>query len=234
MNNFSSSISKTINNALYKTFAWMGAGLTVTGIVAYILSMTSFMSYLFDGTLYGWLFKFVIFGAQMALIFTIINMNNIIKYSYATLATLFMLFSATSGMTLSYIFVIYELQSIVGIFFIAAGMFLGCAMYGFLTKTDLSPMHTFVMMSLIGILIFSLINLFVGSLFFSKAMSVLSIGIFSLITAMDIQNLKNIYAGYAYDTELQRKLSILGALIMYQNFINIFIHLLNLLGKKKK
>ena len=73
MNNFSSSISKTINNALYKTFAWMGAGLTVTGIVAYILSMTSFMSYLFDGTLYGWLFKFVIFGAQIALIFTIIN-----------------------------------------------------------------------------------------------------------------------------------------------------------------
>jgi FtsH-binding integral membrane protein len=95
-------------------------------------------------------------------------------------------------------------------------------------------MNTFVTMSLIGIIIFGLINLFVQSLLFSKTLMALSIGLFSLLTAMDIQKLKNIYAGYSNDKELQTKLSILGALIMYQNFINIFINLLHLLGKKKK
>ena len=234
MDNFSSSISQTINNALYKTFAWVGAGLTATGIVSYFLSMTSFMHYFFDSSLYGILFKVAIFAAQFWLIFTIVNIKNIVQYSYSTLATLFMLFSVTSGMTLSYIFIVYELQSIIGVFFIAAGMFLGCALFGLITKTDLSPFRTFITMGLIGILIFSLINLFVGSFIFSKALSVLSIGLFALCTAMDIQNLKNIYAGYAYDVQLQKKLSILGALIMYQNFVNLFIHLLHLLGKKKK
>lgn len=234
MNNFSSSISKTINTALYRTFLWMSAGLTVTGVLAYLLSMSSFIHYFFDTSIYGFLFKLVIFGAQIGLIFSIVNMQNIMKYSYSTLATLFILFSATSGMTLSYIFILYELQSILGVFFIAAGMFLGCSLYGSLTKADLSPFRTFVTMSLIGIIIFSLINMFVGSVFFSKTLAFLSVGLFALITAMDIQNLKNIYAGFAYDKELQNKLSILGALIMYQNFINIFVNLLRLLGKKKK
>jgi FtsH-binding integral membrane protein len=234
MNHFSSTITKSINNALYKTFAWMSLGLTVTGILAYILSMSSFMNYFMNSSGFGTLFRFVILGAQIGLIFTIINMNNIIKYSYTTLATLFILFSATTGMSLSYIFLLYEISSIIGIFFIAAGMFLGCSLYGLLTNTDLSPMNTFVTMSLIGIIIFGLINLFVQSLLFSKTLMALSIGLFSLLTAMDIQKLKNIYAGYSNDKELQTKLSILGALIMYQNFINIFINLLHLLGKKKK
>lgn len=234
MNNYSSVITQTVNNALYKTFAWMSAGLTVTGITAYLLSISSFVRYFFDTSLYGRLFSLVIFLTQIGLIFTIVNMNNIIKYSYTTLASLFLFFSFTTGMTLSYIFLIYEMQSIVGIFFITAGMFLGLCLYGLFTKADLSPLRTFAVMALVGVLIFSIINIFVGSVFFSKTLSFICVGLFSLFTALDIQNLKNLYAGFAYDQALQKKMSILGALIMYQNFINIFINLLHLLGKRKK
>lgn len=232
--NYSSSIAKLVSHALYKTFGWVGAGLAITGVTSYSLSATSFMHYFFNNSFYGMLFRIVIMITQITLCFTLVNINNIMKYSYTTLATLFLLFSVTSGMSLAWIFVIYELQSIVGIFFITSGMFLGLSFYGIITKRDLSPMYTFILMTLFGIMIFSIINLFVGSIFFSKTISFICVAIFSLLTAMDIQKLKNIYAGFAYDTSLQTKLSIFGAVIMYQNFINIFIHLLHLFGKRKK
>jgi FtsH-binding integral membrane protein len=232
MNNYSSSIAQVVSNALYKTFMWMGLGLTITGLTSYFLSVSTFMIYFLNNSIYGSVFRLVILLSQCVLTFALFLGIN--KFSYSTLISLFLAFSAVTGMSMSVIFLIYELSSIIGIFFITAGMFFALSLYGLLTKKDLSPFYSFTIMFLFGIMAFSFINFFVKSVIFSKILLLAGIGIFSLLTAMDIQRLKNIFSQHAYDKEMQQKLSILGAVIMYQNFISLFLRLLSLFGKRKK
>lgn len=232
MKNYSSSISTIVNSALYKTFLWMSLGLILTGMVSCLLSYTGFMFYFLHASGYGIIFRMIIFLAQIGLsIGLFLGIN---KFSYSTLVFLFLSFSTVTGMSLSTIFLIYEFSSIISILFITAGMFFGLSIYGMITKKDFSPLYGFINMTLWGILIFSIINIFFKSIIFSKLLCIIGIGVFSLLTIMDIQNIKKLFYEYAYDSEMQKKLSILGAVILYQHFISLFLRLLQLLGKKRK
>ena len=232
MKNYSSSISQVVNKALTKTFLWMAFGLALTGLVSFFLSTTSFMKYFLHASVYGYIFQFIILGAQLGLCIALFFGFN--KFSYNNLVTLFLSFSTVSGMSLSLLFVMYELSSIIGIFFITAGMFFGLALYGLLTKKDFSPLYGFINMVIWGMLLFSLINIFfIKSVFFSNALALIGIIIFSGLTILDIQTIKTELSQYAYDQNMQNKLAILGALRLYQNFLNLFIRLLHLFGKRK-
>jgi FtsH-binding integral membrane protein len=232
MNNYSSSISQIVSQALTRTFLWMSLGLAITGIFSYFLSTTSFMEYFLHASTYGSIFRIVILAMQLLLAVSLFL--GIQKFSYSTLTSLFLLFSAVTGMSLSMLFVIYELSSIIAIFFITSGMFFGLAFYGLVTKKDFSPFYGFINMMVWGLFIFTIINIFVKSMIFSKLLCIIGIGVFSLLTIMDIQYIKTLLSQYAYDKEIQKKLSILGAVLLYQHFLNLFLKLLQLLGKRKK
>lgn len=231
MNQYSSSIVKVVSEALYKTFMWVSIGLFLTGITSYLLSNTAYMFYLLHGSLYGSLFRGILIVGQIAT--SIALFLGFSKFSYSTLKFLFILFSVISGMTLSVIFLIYDLSSILGIFFITSGMFGALCLYGLLTKRDLTPFYTFTSMVLIGLIIFGFINIFIKSIVFNNILNVIGIFLFSFLVAADIQIIKKALSEYAYDESMKQKLSIIGAVIMYQNFINIFIRLLYLFGKKR-
>lgn len=231
MNNYSSSIVKVVSQALYRTFMWMSIGLFLTGFTSYYLSSSRYMFYFLHGSMYGSFFRVVLFGSQFAIALGLFL--GFVKLSYNTLKSLFIAFSIISGATLSYIFLLYDLSSIIGIFFITAGMFFGLCMYGLLTKKDLSPFYVFINMVFWGMFIFCLINLFWKSAVFNSMLNVVGIFVFSFLTAMDIQTVKKMLSEYAFDAQMQKKLSIIGAVIMYQNFLNIFLRLLQLFGKRK-
>jgi FtsH-binding integral membrane protein len=231
MKNYSSSISQIVSQALSRTFLWMSLGLMITGLISYFLSNTSFMYYFLNVSMYGRLFRIILLGTQIGL--SVALFLGIEKFSYLTLVSLFLSFSAVTGMSLSVLFLIYELSSIIGIFFITSGMFFGLALYGLITKKDFSPLYGFVNMMLWGLIIFSILNIFVKSILFSNLLCIIGIAVFSLLTIMDIQSIKILLSQYAYDKEMQNKLSILGAAILYQHFLNLFLRLLKLFGKKR-
>lgn len=232
MNQYSSSIQKIISNGLYSTFAWMSLGLFITAIVSFVTSMTKFMFYFLHQSMYGFLFQFIIFASQIGLVFAIFRLMN--KASYTILRLLFLAFTFCTGLSLSVLFLVYDLQSIIGVFFVTSGMFMALWLYGVSTNKDLTPIKSFVIMLLAGVLIFKFLNMFFFRIFmFDNLLSLVSIFIFSFLTAADIQDIKNKLASYAYDNESQNKIGLIGALIMYQNFINLFLNMLRLLGKQK-
>jgi FtsH-binding integral membrane protein len=233
MNQYSPSINKIVSDALYSTFAWMSFGLFITAMVAYVASQTKFMFYFLHASVYGALFQAVIFGSQIGIIIAIVLLMK--KASYTTLRALYLAFTGCTGLSLSVIFMLYEFKSIIGIFLITSGMFLSLWLYGATTKRDLSPFKSFFIMLLTGVIIFSLLNsFFFKGIMFQRMLSLISIIIFSFLTAADIQTLKKTLAEFAYDNENQKKLGLLGALTMYQNFINLFLNLLSLFGEQKK
>lgn len=158
MNQYSSSIQKIVSSGLYSTFAWMSVGLFITAIVSFVASMTKFMFYFLHQSVYGFLFQFVIFAAQIALVFAIIKLMN--KASYAFLRALFLAFTFCTGLSLSVLFLLYDLHSIIGIFFVTSGMFMALWLYGVSTNKDLTPIKSFVIMILTGVIVFKLLNLF--------------------------------------------------------------------------
>jgi FtsH-binding integral membrane protein len=232
MENYSKTITQTVTASLYKTFGWMSFGIGITAITSFLLSQSSFMGYYLHQSGYGTLFRVLIAIAQIALSFSMFF--GFKSFSYRQLKILFSAFSAVTGMSLSAFFFFYEMDSIIGVFFITSGMFAALATYGATTKRDLSGLAIFAVMTLTGIFIFSLINLFIRSAIFSNILLLIGIPVFALLTAIDIQKIKNKLAELAYDDEMQKKITIIGAVIMYQNFINLFIRLLILLGKRKK
>lgn len=235
MNNFSNSISKTASNALYKSFGWMSLGIGLTTILSYLLSQTAFIYYFLNTSFYGTFFRLTIFAFNIGLGLFIMLKGMNKSTSYSTLLSIFILFSLVNGCSLCWIYYMYELESLFLILGITSIMFLGLASYGFTTKKDLSPMATFFVMLSIGILAFAFINLFiVKSILFSKTISLVCIITTSFFTAYDVQKIKKYLSELSYDKEAQDKLSIIGAYLLYQNFISLFIHLLHLLGNKKR
>jgi FtsH-binding integral membrane protein len=232
MKNYSLSISQIVNKALTKTFLWMSLGLAITATTSYFLSTTQFINYFLHASGYGSMFRIIILAMQLILSFSLFF--GIEKFSYSTLVSLFLSFSAVTGMNLSILFFVYELSSIISIFLITSGMFLGLGIYGLITKKDFTPLYGFINMIIWGLFIFTIINIFVQSILFSKLLCIIGIVIFALLTVMDIQNIKKALSDHAYDNEMQKKLSILGATILYQHFLSLFLRLLQLLGKRKK
>jgi FtsH-binding integral membrane protein len=168
------------------------------------------------------------------MVFAISGMVN--RMSAGTATSLFVIYSALNGVTLSFIFLAYTRTSIVSTFFICAGTFIGCSIYGWATKKDLTSWGGFLMMGLIGIIIASLVNIFIHSSAMSVIISYIGVFVFVGLTAYDTQKIKNMAMTQpaGLDNAVVRKGAILGALSLYLDFINLFLMLLRIFGQTRE
>jgi uncharacterized protein len=208
---------------MLRVFNHMTIGLIITGLVAYLTASTEVVFRAIYGTPLQW----VVMLAPLAFVFFL--SFRVDKISAATAHTLFLAFSAVMGLSIAWIFVVFTGASITRVFFITAAMFGAMSLYGYTTKADLSKFGSFLLMGLIGIVIASLVNIFIGSTALQFAISVIGVLVFTGLTAYDTQNIKEMYAEHA-GTEANNKLAVMGALSLYLNFINLFMMLLQLLG----
>jgi hypothetical protein len=171
----------------------------------------------------------VIFGP---LAFVLILSFGIQKLSVATAQLLFWVYAATVGLSLSVIFLLYTGQSIVQVFFVTAASFGALSLYGYTTKRDLSAMGAFLIMGLFGVIIASIVNVFVGSSMVQWIISVVGVFVFAGLTAWDTQRIKEMYLE-ADDSETAGRKAVMGALALYLDFINLFMMLLQLFGGRR-
>lgn len=215
-----------------QVFGWMSGALIITAITSYLFGMVPSLANLLvnsEGTSFsvlGW----IVLLAPLAFVFLLIAGVN--KLPFPLLVAAWLTYSAVTGMSLSFIFLVYDLGSIGTVFFIAAGMFGTMAVMGWITKADLSGFGRIMMMGLIGILIASVVNWFMQSEGLYYIISFVGVLVFTGLTAWDVQKLKNIGAGMT-DSNTAARQSILGALTLYLDFINLFLFLLRLLGNRK-
>jgi len=217
-----------VNEFVRSVYNWMCIGLALTGFIAFYVSGSESMRQLIFGN------KLIFFGlilAELALVFSISGMVN--RMSAGTATALFVIYSALNGATLSFIFLIYARASIVSTFFICSATFLACSIYGWTTKKDLTSWGGFLMMGLIGIIIASLVNMFIRSSAMSMVVSYIGVIIFVGLTAYDTQKIKNMALTQpaGIDGAVMRKGAILGALSLYLDFINLFLMLLRIFGQ---
>ncbi len=211
---------------MQRVYNLMALGLSLTGLTAYLTSQSSAMMNLIFSGPQAYLVMFAPFIMAMFL------MARLEKMSFASAQTLFWVYAGTMGLSLSCIFLAYTGQSIVKVFFITAGMFAGTSLYGYTTKTDLSKFGSFLFMGLLGIIIASVVNLFMQSGPMQIAISILAVLIFTGLTAYDTQMIKEWY--YANDdSETAGKKALLGALNLYMDFLNMFLHMLRLFGDRR-
>lgn len=212
-----------------RVFGWQTLGLAVSGLVAFFVATTPA---LFNALVMN---KIVFYGlvfGQLGLVMALGFMIN--KMSYKATVFAYLGYAGMVGITLSVIFMIYTMSSIASCFGIAAGMFGVMAVYGYVTKADLSGFGSIMFMGLIGILIASLVNMFMRSDTMSYVLSFLSILVFTGLTAYDVQKIKHFQLAAGNDNETMGKVAVYGALTLYLDFLNIFLNLLYLLGGRRK
>jgi len=193
----------------------MGVGLVVTGLTAFAIAATPALAQAIFGTPLKW----VAMLAPLAFIF--VMQLRFERMSEAQLRTAFIAFSAVMGVSLASIFLVFTGASIARTFFIAASMFLATSLWGYTTKRDLSRAGAFLMMGLIGIVIASLVNLFLGSTLVQLVVSLVGVLVFTGLTAWDTQRAKSDYLAFA-GTGQAGKLAVMSALSLYLNLINLF------------
>ena len=210
---------------LAKVFNWMAIGLALTGGVAFLTANTGLARAIVATPLF-----FILILAELGLVFFL--SARIEKIQPATATGLFVGYSVLNGLTLSSIFLAYTTASIAATFFIPAGMFGAMAVYGLVTKRDLAAMGSFLFMGLIGIILASIVNIFLKSSSLYWTISVIGVLVFVGLTAWDVQKIKNMgEQGIMSQGEgAIRKGAILGALALYLDFINLFLMLLRFFG----
>jgi FtsH-binding integral membrane protein len=219
-----------VNEFVRSVYNWMAVGLGLTGLVAFYVANSPAMLKLIFGN------KLIFFGliiGELALVFSISARVNKMRASTAT--GLFLLYAALNGATLSVIFLMYTASSITSTFFICAATFVACSVYGMTTKRDLTSLGGFLMMGLIGIIIASLVNMFMRSSGMSMIISYIGVIVFVGLTAYDTQKLKTMALSQpaGLDAGVVRKGAILGALSLYLDFINLFLMLLRIFGSRR-
>ena len=218
-----------VNEFIRSVYNWMAIGLALTGFVAFFVSNNQTMMRLIFGN------QIIFFGliiGELALVFTI--SARVHKMQSSTATSLFVLYAALNGATLSAIFLIYTRSSITSTFFICAATFVASSIYGMATKRDLTAMGQFMFMGLIGIVIASVVNLFMRSSGVSLIVSYIGVIVFVGLTAYDTQKLRTMALSQpdGLDAGTIRKGAILGALTLYLDFINLFLMLLRILGNR--
>jgi FtsH-binding integral membrane protein len=219
-----------VNEFIRSVYNWMAIGLGLTGFVAFYVSNSESLMRLIFGN------QLIFFGliiAELVLVFSLAGRAHKMQASTAT--GLFILYAALNGVTLSAIFLIYTRSSITSTFFICAATFVACSIYGMTTKRDLTSLGGFMTMGLIGIIIASVVNLFVRSSGMSMIISYVGVLVFVGLTAYDTQKLKTMALSQPDGLEagVVRKGAILGALSLYLDFINLFLMLLRILGSNR-
>jgi uncharacterized protein len=210
---------------MLRIYNYMGVGLVATGAVATGVATSPDLMKLIFGTPLKWV-------AMLApLAFIMVLSFGIHRLSFATAQLVFWGFCAAMGVSMASIFMIYTGASIALTFFVTASTFLAMSLYGYTTKADLSKMGSFLMMGVIGLVIASLVNIFMQSGALQFAISALGVLIFTGLTAYDTQRLKEEYAEH-YDRESAGKMALMGALTLYLDFVNLFQFLLHFLGQR--
>lgn len=211
-----------------KVYVWMTLALVITGITAYIVSHNeSILMTLYSTPALMW---GMVIG-ELVLVFVISGMIQRLSLTVATL--LFVLYSAVNGVTLAPILMIYTGASVAKVFFITAGTFAAMAFFGYTTKKDLSSMGKLLFMALIGLIIATIVNLFMKSSGLEMILSYAGVIIFVGLTAWDTQKIKNMLATCPEPTEEAQKIALLGSLSLYLDFINLFIYLLRIFGSRE-
>ena len=226
---------------MLRVYNWMASGLVLTGIVAYLIVNTPLKAAFYQTvqtpaglalqpTALTWLSIFA------PLVFVMVMSFGVNKLSRTAAQTLYWLFCAAMGASLTNIFFVYTAASIVEVFFITAGTFAAVSLYGYTTRTDLTRMGSFLFMGLIGIIIAAVVNMFMHSSGLQFAIRVIGVIVFTGLTAYDTQRIKADYVQFAYASgpDLAAKRSVYDALSLYLNFINLFMLLLQLLGNRSR
>ena len=215
--------------------AWALAGLAVTTDPSAAVVQLSADKYLtqLGYSLYASPLKWVVMFAPLAFVFGFSAGIN--RMSAATAQTVFYIFAAVMGVSISSIFLVFTGQSIIQVFLVTAIAFAGLSIWGYTTKKDISGWGSFLIMGVIGLVVASIVNIFLGSGIMSLAISAIGVLIFAGLTAYDTQNIKTTYLAHAHhgDQEWLGKAAIMGALSLYLDFINMFMMLLNLLGNRE-
>ena len=242
------SFTKTVDNAaideglrayMLKVYNYMTTGLLLTGFIAYFFGKASIVTNdlgqiigftQIGAVLFGSPLMWVIMLAPLGFVFYLSARIN--KMSVSSAQITFWLFASIMGLSLASVFIQFTGASIARVFFITSGTFGAMSLYGYTTKRDLTRLGGFLFMGLIGIIIASIVNMFVGSSAMQFAISVIGVLVFVGLTAYDTQNIKNMY--YSGDNEtIGSKKALMGALKLYLDFINLFILLLQLFGQRR-
>jgi uncharacterized protein len=211
---------------MLRVYNYMAGGLALTGLVAYFAVASGFYQSIYGTPLY-WVVLFAPLGMVLVLSFGIQRMS----LGAAQLA--FWAFATLMGLSIAGIFIIYTHESIARVFFITAGTFAAMSLYGYTTRADLSRFGSFLMMGLIGIILASLVNIFIGSSALQFAISVIGVIVFVGLTAYDTQRIKEMYLE-SDGAVVAGKKAIMGALALYLDFINLFMLLLQFLGVQRR
>ncbi len=215
-----------VSTVMRKTFGWMAMCLLITALTA--------MGFVNSGLFYhiassGAMWLLII--AELILVFVLSARIN--KMSVATATIMLIVYSALNGVTLSFIFLVYSLGSIAKTFFITTGMFGVMALVGATTKRDLSKLGSILFMALIGLIIASLVNIFLRSSGLDWIISLIGVVLFTALTAYDVQRVKRLAAeSDLYDDTQVGRLAVISALSLYLDFINLFLYLLRFFGRK--
>ncbi len=218
-----------VNAFIRSVYNWMAIGLGLTGVMAFYVAQSEVMRNLIFGN--PVLFYGLIIG-ELALVFFLSARVQKLRASTAT--ALFVLYSVLNGATLSFVFLVYTSSSITSTFFICAATFVACSIYGMVTKRDLTSLGGFMAMGLIGIIIASIVNIFIGSYGIHMIIGYIGVFVFIGLTAYDTQKLKTMALSQPdrLDGGTIRKGAIMGALALYLDFINLFLMLLRILGDR--
>ena len=211
-----------------KVYVWMSLALIITGITAYgVASSPGLITAFYTNQMLMW----GVILAEFALVFALSAAINRLSLSVATL--LFVVYSVLNGVMFSSIFLVYTMSSVANVFFITAGTFAAMAAYGYFTKSDLTTLSKYLFMALIGLVIATVVNIFVGSSMLSLVISYAGVLIFVGLTAYDSQKIKQMLAQQVDADETAQKIALFGALTLYLDFINLFLYLLRLLGNRR-
>lgn len=221
-------VSQVFPVLMRKVYVWMTLALALTGFTAYgVATSPGILQAIYTNQILFW----GLIIAEFALVFGVSAAVNRISLTTATL--MFILYSVINGALLSYIFLAYTASSVATVFFITAGTFGVMALIGYTTKTDLSSMGKILFMALIGLIIATVVNIFVKSSGLTMILSYVGVLIFVGLTAYDTQKIKQMLLQAPDAGEASQKIALLGALSLYLDFINLFIYLLRIFGREK-
>ena len=211
-----------------KVYLWMTFALLITGMTAYYVATSpTLLTAILTNKILFW----GLFIAELALVFGLSAAINRLSLTFATM--MFILYSIINGATMSIIFLVYEVSSIATVFFITAGTFGTMALIGYTTKKDLSTMGKFMYMGLIGLVIATVVNIFLKSDGLTMILSYIGVIIFVGLTAWDSQKIKQMLLQAPDVDEATQKVALLGSLTLYLDFINLFLYLLRIFGRRK-
>lgn len=216
-------------NLMYRIYAWMCFALALTAGTAYYVSITpSILDFIINNRAV----LPILFLGQIGLVLVLSMLLN--RISELTAMALFILYAISLGVSLSVIFLVFTEASIFATFLVTSGMFGAMALYGYFTRADLTAMGSYLIMALVGIIIGGLVNIFLKSESFNYLLSAGGVIVFTLLTAYDVQKIKHLTQEMAADRQTMSKICIVAALTLYLDFVNLFLYLLQFMGRRKE